>query len=223
MVKVCCVDGCTSNYGSSKAKNAVLKARNEQKNGNRKSRVFGFPSKTKSKEERLRWIQAIPYWSVERDEKTKENPVVCIRHWPENFPIKLSVNKKDRPLNPPSIFEGIPSSQIPTPPPPPRPTEKCTSEIRNRQEDEIKQFLENDKVCFKIMSESLRDGKHEFDIPTVSFISCGEHWIQSIKFVSGIPAFSLKIRENQTYVGYSVGVECNIPTLTKNRITKLNS
>ena len=85
----CCVDGCVSNYTPSKAKNTCLKAKNDQKNGDRKSvSVFSFPSKLKSREERLRWIKAIPYWSEERDDGTKENSVVCIKHWPDNLPTK---------------------------------------------------------------------------------------------------------------------------------------
>ncbi len=192
MVKRCCVDGCSSNYPPSKAKNACLKAKNDKKNGDRKPiSVFGFPSKTKSREERVRWIKAIPYWSQERDDGSKENPVVCIKHWPDNFPTKLNVDKKERPINPPSMFEGIPSSQIPTPPLPPCPTERSKSEVRNRKEDEMNEFAERDKVTFEKMVESLRTGTHEFDIPIVSFMSCGEQWIQSINFMSGIPGFSL--------------------------------
>ena len=33
-------------------------------------------------------VKAIPYWSEERDDGTKENSVVCIKHWPDNFPTK---------------------------------------------------------------------------------------------------------------------------------------
>ena len=228
MVKTCCVDGCTSNYRPSKAKNACLKAKYERKNGDRKPvSVFGFPSKMKSAEERLRWIKTIPYWSVERDDGTKENPVVCIKHWPDNFTTKLGINGKNRPVNPPSIFQGIPSSHIPMPPPPPpppRPTERCTAEVRNRREDEMNEFAEKDKVSFEKMVESLCTGDYEFDdIPIVTFLSCGEQWIQSMNLVSGIPGFSLKIQKNQSYVAYCVGVECRVETLWKNRIRKLDA
>ena len=118
MVKKCCVDGCKSNYESSKAKeNSVLKAKNDQKNMSRKNiRVFSFPP---SIEERRRWIKAIPYLTETKYDSYKTPPVVCTKHWPSDIPmVKSSSNGKEKPAVPPSIFLGVPEKDVPMPPTP---------------------------------------------------------------------------------------------------------
>ena len=170
MVKRCCIDGCTSNYGESKATyNKSLKVRNDLKNSSRKNvRVFRFP---KSLEERRRWVKSIPYFTEGRLDQCKTPPVVCIKHWPAEFPIvKTPTNGKEQPATPPSIFEGIPASDIPSPPPPPpppRPTKRSSFEVRSRMEDEIDKFKELDKVSFEEIAEEMKFGNRRFAAPTV--------------------------------------------------------
>ena len=50
------------------------------------------------------------------------------------FPVK-SQHGNERPVNPPSVFDSIPTSSIPSQPPPLRPTNKCRFEERTRQEE----------------------------------------------------------------------------------------
>ena len=54
MGRRCCVDGCKSNQGKSKAKDAALKARNDKKfKGRQNIPLFGLPSKKRLNEERM--------------------------------------------------------------------------------------------------------------------------------------------------------------------------
>ena len=124
MGRKCCVSGCKSNYDLSKAKNNIhLKKKNDQvKEDQRSIKMFGLPIGV---EERKVWIKAIPNLTEEVVNDLKANPAVCVRHWPENYPAtKSKGNGTMRPAIPPSVFEGVPSSLLPTPPPPPRPTKR---------------------------------------------------------------------------------------------------
>ena len=128
------IDECYSTYDGSKAKEKGLKAKNDWKNiGRRKVPVFGLPSKEKQDDERKRWIKSIPYLTETVLDKLKTDPVVCIKHWPKDFAKVKAVNGKERPLDPPSIFEGVPKSEIPTPPPPQRPTNRSYFEGQGPQ------------------------------------------------------------------------------------------
>ena len=66
----------------------------------------------KHPEERQRWIKAIPRDNI----PDREDTVVCANHFPVNFEV-VKVKGKERPNNPPSIFDNIKKSLIPTPPP----------------------------------------------------------------------------------------------------------
>ena len=94
MVIKCCVTGCKSNYLSEKEKVTVHR----------------LPS---DPEERQRWIKAIPRGNI----PYSPNTVVCVKHFPPGFPV-LKKKGKSRPIDPPSVFENIPKSLMPTPPPP---------------------------------------------------------------------------------------------------------
>ena len=118
MVKRCVVKGCQSNYCLSKAKHIKLKTKNDlKKEPLQKIPKFTLPS---DEEERNRWIHSIPYLTRDKVNLSKETPVVCARHWPEKYPtVKNKANGKSRPSIPPSIFENVPYSSLPTPLPPP--------------------------------------------------------------------------------------------------------
>ncbi len=188
MGRRCCVDGCKSNQGKSKAKDAALKARNDKKfEGRQNIPLFGLPSKKRSNEERKRWIKSIPRLTEADVEKLKENAAVCVKHWPANFPTIKGGNGEERPANPPSIFDGFHPSEIPSAPPPlppPRPTKRTSSEIRTFQPDEMEEFKKLDLVDFQGMKNALINSK-EFCVPTTNFAVGDEQWIQSNEFVSG--------------------------------------
>ena len=97
-----------------------------------------------------------------------KEPVLFIKHWPVGFPTK-TVNEKPRPINPPSVFHGVPLSQIPTPQPKPRTTTKARYDSRTRIEDEIDKFLAGDKIDWKTIC-SLTSHINRFQIPmTLNF------------------------------------------------------
>ena len=181
--------------------------------------MFGLPFG----EERKTWIRSIPYLTEEKVNKLKKNPAVCIRHWPTNYPqVKNAANGTMRPAVPPSIFEGIPQASIPTPPPPPRTTTRTSFMVRMAKEDEVKEFLDSDRVTFEEICQALRNEKHKFTAQTSSFATADALWVVSTEFCSGIPEFSLKIKKDQSFEGFRMGAQCTISTLSKNRITKLD-
>ena len=106
MGKKCCVPGCRSNFGKSKAKNPGIRERNNMLNRGRENiPMFGLPSKKKYHLERKRWIESIPGLIEKNVDRLKGNPSVCVKHWPSNFSTIKSGNGRKRPSEPPSIFE----------------------------------------------------------------------------------------------------------------------
>ena len=78
---------------------------------------YRFPSKDDG-EERNGWIKSIPKGmlkvKVDENNEIGEDVVICRRHWPINARMKTCFGK-DQPIEAPSIFEGVPKSQLPTP------------------------------------------------------------------------------------------------------------
>ena len=95
MVRKCCVTGCKSNHLS-----------------DRKGKSNRVPNKL-DPEERQRWIKVIARDNI----PDGSNTVVCVKHFPPGFPV-LKKKGKSRLRDPSSVFENIPKSLIPTPPPP---------------------------------------------------------------------------------------------------------
>ena len=100
--------------------------------------------------QKKKWIKAIPNANL----RVSKDTVVCALHWPSGFE-EIKVNGKSRPKDPPSIWPGVPSSQVPTSCPPPRPTKKASSSIRSVEEHELSEILSSDKVTFKSLKENL--------------------------------------------------------------------
>ena len=180
MGKKCFVKGCRSNYDQSKAKSDVLRQKNNNINNGEKVRLFGLPPITKL-DERNRWIKAIPFANENSISELRTNPHICIKHWPKGFPVK-SERGKERPVNPPSVFDGIPTSSIPSQPPPPRPTYKCRFEERTRQDDQLSKFLEMDKISFEKLTKSLKSGEYELEVKIMLF-----PFILSYKYMTQMP------------------------------------
>ena len=137
MTKKCCVPGFSSNYEKDRAK----KKKNCEGNSKENIQyvpVHGLPSEVFNKEERRIWIDTIPGLKHKID-NMKQNPVVCIKHWPADHP-KKPHRGGFRPINPPSIFEEVAKSTIPTPPPKPRPTKRSSFEIRTSFADDLERY-----------------------------------------------------------------------------------
>lgn len=212
MGKKCCVETCHSNKNKSRAhKNEALRKKNDCKNEeNFNIPTFGFPSDANEKN---RWIAAIPYLNEDKYNSYKCPPRVCIKHWPTNFEETKSINGRVRPLNPPSVFFGVPSSQIPTPPPKPRTTTMATSEARTTKEDELPEFTKADKVTYESLCDSVH--AHEMCAAVISYQVNNSLWIQSTDFLSGIPKFALKVFRDLTFEAFYTGVQCKVTTLGK--------
>ena len=148
------------------------------------------------------------------------NTVVCVKYFRPDFPV-LKKKGKSRPRDLPSVFENIPKSLIPTPPPPKRPTKKATSSSRSEGSyDESSIFLKNDGTpSFETLCAGLTYRKFGFELASFKFDS--ELVIQSKQFCEnpGIPKFSLKVKQDFTYSAYHMRVKSQISVVTKNRIT----
>ena len=166
MGKICRVPGCYSNFGGSKATNPKLKAKNNLKYAGRyQVNSLGFPSKSSSEEERMRWIRAIPKLTVQAVDEMKD-PYICEKHWPEGYEKIKTRNGKFRPAHPPSVFEGFKISELPTPPPKPRPTQRTSFEVRTRQEDQFPTLIDIDQLTL------LRSCAQMFPLASFALLSC---------------------------------------------------
>ena len=129
MAKKCSIPGCRSNYDPPKNSFSVSKAH---------VKVFRLPKSTSELE---LWLHSIPFKNL----NLHKDLVVCVKHWPADFKT-VSLRGKERPRYPPSVWEGIPQSCIPLPPPPPRKTHRSSLTVRDAQLDEMEAFQELDKV-----------------------------------------------------------------------------
>uniref|UniRef100_A0A1I8IQ90 THAP-type domain-containing protein n=1 Tax=Macrostomum lignano TaxID=282301 RepID=A0A1I8IQ90_9PLAT len=83
----CCVPGCTSNYKSGK-----------------RCTVYTFP---KEEAEIDSWMKALPIAA----KKATAYMGVCRKHWPDDARMKQA-GRHMRPIDPPSVFQGWPSSSL---------------------------------------------------------------------------------------------------------------
>ena len=103
-----------------------------------KEKVFRLP---RDPAERERWIKMIPRDNI----PDNPNTVICERHFPSGYET-ITVFVRKRLHHPPSIFDCVKPSLMPSTPAPPRPTSQACSTSRNIIEDEMKEFLEMDKI-----------------------------------------------------------------------------
>ena len=218
MGRKCIIKDCRTNYRvtNKEKKNEIIRET---------LKTFSFPNKTKHAKERERWIKSIPFWKEEEIEEMK-TPVICEKHWPAGFAEIKGDRGRLRPAEPPSIFEGVEKSAIPTLPPKERPTTKSSYEARTRTKDELNQFKLFDKVDYNLLVEaSNSNSKNNKNFPScvISYQCENALWIQSKTFISGIPAYAIRVFENLTFIAYQLGIECTVQTLSKNRMTTMNS
>ena len=134
---LCCVYACETNYDSKKC---------SATSSCKKIPVYRLPS---DEEEKNKWIQAVP----NADLTISRNTVICELHLPKNFETVKIRGGKLRPKNPPSVWPGIPPSQVPTPSAPKRTTQRTSSTFRNFQGNELERFLYEDKVSFSTLKD----------------------------------------------------------------------
>ena len=171
--------------------------------------------------DRKKWIRAVPYMSEDDYNGYKCPPVLCAKHWPSDFETTKSVNGKIRPKHPPTVFPGVPSSEIPTPEPLPRPTKRASFEVRTSLEDEMEKYLEKDRLSNEALVLTVATRK--FEVPVTTFLIDNVQWIQSNEFIHGIPLFALKIFKDMTFQSFHMGIQCSIPTLYRNNMYRLNT
>ena len=100
MLYKCSVYGCRTNYKENES-DSVIKD---------DVKLFRFPS---DEGERELWIKCLPnldfVWTASKR--------ICEKHWPVNYEKKVvNRNRNFSPLDPPSIFEGVPTSCVPSQP-----------------------------------------------------------------------------------------------------------
>ena len=197
MPRECCVTNCTETKGT-----------------------YRFPNEPGDEERRERWKQAIPRDNIPDHKDT----VICHRHWPEDARM-VKVRGKWKPYDPPSIFDCVIKSLIPTPTPPPRTTKRARTEVRSLQPDELSEWLEREKIKdFSTMKSEIKS--KDFNCPLLIFSHLANEIImQSVDFVegTGVPKFLIKILSNQSFETYHCGVKCSVPSMAKNRVTKLRN
>ena len=124
----------------------------------------------------------------------KTPAMVCAKHWPLNPPMVKGEKGKHRPRDPPSLFEDVPVSKIPTPPPKPRSTKRSSFEIRTMKDNEFPQYKAEQGLTFESLKSTLQTGAHQFNIPVTCFVIDDKQWIQSNEYFLGIPSFCMGTR-----------------------------
>ena len=96
----------------------------------------------KDSEERERWLKLIPRDNIPQCKDT----VICEKHWPINFE-KVLVYGKYRPAVPPTVFNCIPKSLVPTTISKNGVTQRAISSRGNLAVDELDEFTKTDLVA----------------------------------------------------------------------------
>ena len=131
MGKKCGIPGCRSNY---------VPTKKEGNKGKSHIKVFRLPQ---NKEDLQLWMKSLPFKNL----NFSSNSVICVKHWPENYAVRGRGNQ-ERPAQPPSVWPGVPSSCVPTPQPPPRPTKRASFTVRAVEPCQLENFLAMDNVTF---------------------------------------------------------------------------
>ena len=159
MGKKCIDPGVRSNYDISKETNPSVKEKNDEKNlGSCKIQVFDFPSESKFPEERRSWIRSIPLsLKILLIASYKTPLVICVsvKHWPVGFEKIKGPKGRERPRDPPSIFEGVKKSLIPSASPSRRTTKRSLNDVRTHLGDVFPQLSVSDKISHEILARDL--------------------------------------------------------------------
>ena len=210
MGKTCCLAPCKTNYRSE------VKRRAEGE----EVHVYRFPNRRFHPAEHDRWVAVAK--GIRSNLEVKHDTVICSRHWPPNAPMVKHYGK-DRPADPPSVFEGVAASIIPNQPPPPRTTSRTSCHERNQLPDQMEEFLRNDQFTFESLKETLEKKNKEFTIPFRHLLYDQEVVLMSTQFFEGIPFFMIKIKDDLRFETYHLGAKVYIGSLNTIRVTKINS
>ena len=198
MGRRCCVTGYKSGYETSD-----------------KICMYHLP---KDSEERERWLKSIPRDNIPQS----KDIVLCEKHWPINFE-KVLVYGKYRPAVPPTVFNCIPKSLVPTTISKKRVTQRAISSKRNLTVDELDEFTKTDFVAkFDVEALLKKVNSTLFRSQVISFVSNSSIVIQSSNIKSGIPLFTLNRHNNFKFDCYRLGVRYFNPSLSQNKIVKMN-
>ena len=187
MVLKCYVPNCKSNYYAS---------------SNDKIPVYKLPQ---NDEDKKKWIAVIP-----------RAKVVCRKQRPENTTFVL-VYGKQRLKDPPSAFADISASCLQSARKNIfRTTKRSLSSARKHAEDEMKIFLEQDKLDFaKIIDQA----SEKLNCVTVYSNEVGSVSIQSKALIHGVPHIIIQIKNDYSYTYFSFGSPCNVVSLKSNSIS----
>ena len=121
----------------------------------------------KDSEEREKWLKSFPCDNILQCKDT----VVCEKHWPINFE-KVLVYGKYQPAVPPTVFNCIPKSLVPTTISKKRVTQRAISSKRNLAVDELNEFTKTDLVAKFDVEVLLRKiNSTLFHSQVISFVS----------------------------------------------------
>lgn len=120
MPRKCSVYGCNTNYF-----------------GADKGTVYQFP---KDEAEKQAWINSLP----NRDFNWTKEKGVCYKHWPADKRTRIAPGGWEIPVEPPTIFDGVPNSCVPQPATKARADNTLTT--RNALPDELPEFERADVI-----------------------------------------------------------------------------
>ena len=146
---------------------------------NEKVSVYRFPVK---EEERKKWIRAIPLENL----YVNNNSRVCRYHWSLDCKSFISYRDKEKPTEPPFVFDVIPASCLSSPAPELRKSVFASCTSRNVIPDEVEQIREADNLVYSDVIEKVRNN---YDL--IVFEKRPEIIIQSKECRSGIPKYLL--------------------------------
>ena len=95
--------------------------------------------------------------------------------------------------------------------------------FRNFAQDELSTFLKKDKVTFAEIKEIIINNDRDLGVPLVCFMIDNTLHLQSQVCSNGVPCFLIKITDNLHFETYYYGAKNNIPTISKNRVSKINT
>ena len=142
MGRKCSVFGCSSKYDSKKFAES-----------GEKTSVYSFPS---DNDECREWLRRLP--NIIHLENVTGNMGVCSLHFPKNIPMR-KVGGRERPAVPPSIFNNVNESSIPSvAKTTPHPTKKAIREARAiPEEDPMETFHAQDCIFLETFKEEFKN------------------------------------------------------------------
>ena len=135
----------------------------------------------------------------------------------------MLVYGKYRPAVPPTVFNCIPNSLVPTTISKKRVTQRAIFSKRNFAVDELDEFTKTDLVAkFDVEVLWRKINSTLFHSQVISFVRDSGIVIQSSNIKSSIPLFSLNWHSNFKFDCYHLGVRYFIPSSSQNKIVKMN-